>query len=269
MFLTILFTLLFVALLFRNAWRGCKVGPIRCLAPLIAFFVASICSWLFGSPLGFTIFAGTTIPWILRGLLGILLTGTVVWLIVFSILWAWGRSQLSKATGENEWPIWGALVGCWLGIFMIAVVVLVVNAAGTLGATLLSSRKHSESVVATLARGAVYTQQSLGNVPCFDTIARWDPMPAKTKRQLEQLVIIASEPRKFRKFLHADEVQSVLTLPSVYPIFNSDEVQSMIADGDVDGLLTNPQITKILDDQAFQEAIKEIDYERLLDELAQ
>lgn len=261
-------TLIFIVLLFSNAWRGCKVGPIRCLAPFAAFCVAGTLAWFFGSKIGFEVFSGTTIPWILRGLLGILLTGTIVWLLVFAVFWRWGRKQVNKETGENEHPLLGAVVGCWIGIFILAAIVLVIDTAGTLGATLLSSRRHSDSIVANIARGAVYTQESLGKIPGFSKIAAWDPLPENTKHTLEKLVVIAGDPQKMRRFLHADEVQSVLTLPSVYPLFNSPEIQSMICSGDIDGLLTNPKVTGILDDEDFQKAIESVDYKKLIDELS-
>ncbi|MCR5183553.1 MAG: hypothetical protein K6B46_02495 [Opitutales bacterium] len=268
MLLTILLALAFVALIYRFSWRGCKVGPIRCLAPLLAFVVAGMCAWLGGNALGFSIFSGTQIPWILRGLLGMMLIGSIVWLTIFAILWTWGRRQIGKDTGENERPILGAVVGCWIGFFIVICIVLVIDAAGVLGETLLASRRRSNSVVANVAKIAVYTRESLGDVPGCGIMATWDPMPDKTRRTLEHLLVIADNPQKMRRFLHSTEIQAVLSLPSVYPVFNSDEIQAMVHNGDINGLLTHPKITAILDDKDFQEAVSRIDYEKLLEELA-
>lgn len=262
------FALGFLAVLWIYSWRGYWRGPIRCLAPLAAFLVAGTLAWLFGAELGFALLGHCGIPWIFRGLFGILLTGILVWLPIFSLLWFWGRKQISEQTGEPEYPILGAAVGCWTGGFWVAFLLLLIAAAGTLGEALLSdSRRASQSLWANVCRAAITARNSVALVPGFYFVESWNPLPEAVVRKIDKLVAVMSNPRLARKFIYANEVQSVLTLPSIYPVVNSPKIQSMLAARDVDGILADPDVNRMLDDEDFQRAVAEIDFERLLDEL--
>lgn len=262
------FALAFLAILFANTWRGYWRGPIRSVAPLVAFVLAGTCSWLFGADLGFAFLGDFGIPWMLRGLLGILLTGILIWLPVFSLLWMWGRKDVSEKTGEPESPVLGACVGCWTGFFWIAVCVLMLSSVGALGESFLSgSRRNAQGVWASICRGAVCVRASVGLVPGFGFVPDWNPLPGNTVRKIDKLVAVLSDRNSARKFIYTPEVQSVLSLPSVYPVVNAPRIQKMIAERDVNGLLSDPEINKILDDEDFLNALAEIDFERLLDQI--
>ena len=261
------FALAFLAILFVNSWRGYWRGPIRSVAPLVAFIFAGAAAWLFGSDLGFAFLGDFGIPWILRGLFGILLTGILVWLPVFGLLWMWGRKQISEKTGEPESPIFGAIVGCWTGFFWIGVCVLALTSVGALGESLSSGpRKNAGGFWAQACRCAVTVRHSVALVPGFRFADTWNPLPESTVRQIDKLVAVLSDTSKARKFIFTAEVQSVVSLPAVYPVIYSPRIQAMAAARDIDGILADPAVNRMLDDEDFQRALAEIDFERLLDQ---
>lgn len=263
------FALVFLAILFIASWRGYWRGPIRCVAPLIAFTLAGTCAWLFGADLGFAFLGDFGIPWILRGLFGVLLTGILVWLPVFGILWMWGKKQISEKTGEPESPILGAVVGCWTGFFWVGVCLLLLASVGALGESLLSgSRRNAQGMWASVCRGAVCARASVSLVPGLSFTRNWNPLPEKTVRKIDKLIAVLSDKKSARKFIYTAEVQSVLSLPAVYPIVNSPRIREMFAARDIDGILADPAVNNMLDDEDFQQTLAEIDFERLLDQIA-
>lgn len=261
------FALAFLLILFVNAWRGYWRGPIRSVAPLIAFALAGTVAWLFGADLGFALLGDFGIPWILRGLFGVLLTGILVWLPVFGLLWMWGRKQISDKTGEPEFPILGATVGCWTGFFWIGLCVLLLTSAGALGDALLpDSRRNTQGTWSAVCRGAICARASVGLIPGFGFAPDWNPLPESVVRKIDKLITVLSDNTAAKKFIFTAEVQSVLSLPAVYPVVNSPRIRQMFAARDIDGILSDPEINKMLDDEDFQQALTEIDFERLLDQ---
>lgn len=264
------FAIAFLAILFIASWRGYWRGPIRSIAVFIAFLVAGIPAWLFGADLGFACLGNFGIPWILRGLFGILLTGILIWLPTFGALWMWGRKQISEKTGEPESPILGACVGCWTGFFWVGLCLLMITFAGALGEAFLSgSRKMPHGMWAGICRSAVCARASVALVPGLSFTQNWNPLPESTLRKIDKLIAVLSDRTVSRKFIHSPEVQSVMSLPAVYPVINSPKIQAMIAARDIDGILSDPDIGKMLDDEDFQQALAEIDFERLLDQISE
>ncbi|MGN0835261.1 MAG: hypothetical protein ACI4QA_05495 [Candidatus Spyradosoma sp.] len=260
------FALAFLAILFVCSLRGYRRGPIRSLAPLIAFALAGTFAWLFGADLGFALLGDVGIPWILRGVAGIALTATLVWLPVFSLLWWRGRSQISEQTGEPEYPVFGAVVGCWIGFFWAGACVLALAAAGTLGEALNGgARAQSRGLRGDVCRAAIRARASVALIPGLHFVENWNPLPESFVRKIDKLVAVLSDPAVARKFIYADEVQSVLTLPAAYPIVNSPKIQRMLAARDVDGILSDPDVNRMLDDPDLRRAVAEIDFESLLD----
>lgn len=261
------FALAFLAILFSCSLRGYRRGPIRSLAPLIAFALAGTLAWLFGADLGFALLGNVGIPWILRGVAGIALTATLVWLPVFSLLWWRGRSQISEQTGEPEYPVFGAVVGCWIGFFWTGACVFVLAAAGTLGEALNGGAKEAPGVRGNVCHAAIRARASVALIPGLRFVENWNPLPESFVRKIDKLVAVLSDPAAARKFIYADEVQSVLTLPAVYPIVNSPKMQRMMAARDVDGILSDPDVNRMLDDPDLRRAVAEIDFEALLDSI--
>jgi hypothetical protein len=96
-------------LMARGAWRGYRRGPLRQLAGPAAIAVGQTVGWLFGSDLGHACQQGTTFPWILRGVAGIITLSCLAGLICYAIFWRLGR--LPEGQTEAEIPVLGSLVG--------------------------------------------------------------------------------------------------------------------------------------------------------------
>lgn len=262
-----IFAVVFLAIIWRCAWRGCRRGPLRSLASFIAFSVAGTLAWSFGSELGFAFLGNIGVPWFLRGILGISLTAALAWLAVFALVWRLGKSQISEATGENERPILGACVGCWIGFFEVGILVFFIAAAGTLADALHRRHRDSSSWREHFYTAAACARASAALVPGMHFIEGWTPFPQSVLRKINKTIAVLDDPAAARKFIFAAEVQSVVTLPAVYPVVNSPRIQHMIEARDVDGLLSDPAVNRMLDDADFRAAVSEIDYERLLDSI--
>ncbi|MCD8283416.1 MAG: CvpA family protein [Opitutae bacterium] len=260
--------LVFLGILYFGSWRGYRGGAIRCVATLISFAVAVFLAWLCGVPLGFAVLGNFGVPWILRGLLGMLFVGCLACLITFAVLWAFGRGANEESTGEPVAPIRGAVVGCWTGILAVATLLFLIAGAGTLGETLLSRHDNdADSFMAKLCRGAIVAKKSVALLPGLAFAETWNPLPSGAVRKLEKLVVVMSRPDTATRFIYTPELQSVMTLPSVYPVFYSADIQEMVRNRDIEGLLADPQINQLLDDEDVQRAVTEIDFEKVLDQI--
>ena len=68
------------ALMIRGAWRGYRRGPLRQLAGPAALTIGQLSGWLFGGELGHALLQGTSYPWMLRGITGVV--GVLKYVIV-------------------------------------------------------------------------------------------------------------------------------------------------------------------------------------------
>lgn len=264
--LSIVFGIIFLAIVFFNAYRGFWRGPIRQIAPLIAFVIAGTIAWFFGPALGFSVLGKLGVPWVLRGVCGILLLGAIIWLCVFSVLWARGRKQISGQTGEPELPILGATVGCWTGGFWVMTLVLVLIFFGTLGESFLTRRKNAtNSVFGKICYGAVCAKKSVALVPGFYFVKEWKLVPDSTVMRINKLVDVIASPQSRRRFFQMPEIQAIATLPSIYPVLHAPDIQAMVRGREIEALLTDARVSAMLDDEDFQRAIAEIDLEAALD----
>ncbi len=263
-----IFGIVFLGILYLGSWRGYSGGAIRCVATLAAFAVAGTLAWLLGIPLGFAILGKLGIPWILRGLLGMLAVAAISWLVTFSILWSLGKNSKNENTGEPESPIFGAIVGCWTGILGVAALIFLIAGAGTIGDTMLCRRyKNSTSFPSKVCRVAVKAKKSVAVLPGLHFVENWNPLPSGWVRKLEKLFVVMEEADSASRFIQTPELQSVITLPNVYPLIYSEEIQTWIRERNVEAFLADPRINALLDDEELQKAISEIDFEIVMDQV--
>ena len=235
--LAAVFALVFLAIVFAGSWHGYWRGPLRQIAPLAAFVFAGTLAWLFGSELGFAVLGKIGVPWILRGISGVLLVGILAWLPVFSILWARGRKQVSEETGEPHLPVLGAVVGCWTGGLWVAALVLVIISAGTIGDALLCGRRNpTKSILGKCAYSASVAKKSVALIPGFAVAGTLQIVPEKMLRTLNKLVDVLGNARACYRFFDMPEVLFISSLPSVYPVVNSPEIREMVRRRDIEGL---------------------------------
>lgn len=262
----IILTLLFFALMFTTSWRGYWRGPVRQLAPLCSFVIASVVAYFWGAAFGHAWLGLLGVPWILRGGCGILLLCLFVWLPVFSYFWYKGRGQVCEKTGEPEHPGLGALVGCWTGIFWGGLVALCLTAAGTVGETFLSVRPGAEkSWIGRVFYGAAVAKNSMALYSGLDFLKTWSPLPESAFRVVHKTVDVLGSRRAQKRLLEMPEIRSLVTDPAVYPVLSDPEIQTMIKHKDVDALLSDSRVRRMIYDETFQKRLAALELEPLLD----
>ena len=262
----IVLTLLFFALMFVASWRGYWRGPVRQVAPLASFVLAAGIAYFFGAAFGHAWLGVLGVPWILRGVCGVVLLCLFVWLPVFSFFWYKGRGQVSEKTGEPEHPALGALVGCWTGIFWGALVALCIVATGTVGETFLAVRPGAEkSLVGRSFYGSAVAKNSIALYSGLSFLKTWSPLPESSFRVIHKAVDVLGSKQAQRKLLEMPEVRSLVTDPAVYPVLSDPEIRMMIERKDVDALLADARVQRMICDETFQKRLAALELEPLLD----
>lgn len=259
-------TLVFFALMFAASLRGYRRGPVRQLAPLGAFLVAAAVAWIFGDAFGRAWLGAVGVPWIFRGVCGTALLCLFVWLPVFSYFWRKGRGQVSETTGDPEYPVLGALVGCWTGIFWGVLAAFCIVAAGTVGETYLSVRPGAAgSFFGRAFYAAGVAKNSLALYPRLRFLKTWSPLPESSFRIVRKSLDVLGDRAAQQRMLKMPEIQSLITDPAVYPVLSDPEIQGMIQRKDLDGLLADVRVRKMLYDENFQKRVSALRLEELLD----
>ncbi|MDR1816672.1 MAG: hypothetical protein LBR07_00480 [Puniceicoccales bacterium] len=249
-----------------GARQGYHRGPVRQLAPALALVAAVAGAWFFGAETGHSLLKHTGLPWVLRGPAGMLLTGAVLWLVVFSIVWRVGRNRLANALGEAEHPVAGTVVGCWTGMFAYAALVLGVCAAGAVGQFWLDTSGAGESFKADVIRWPVRVKNSLARQNGLGWLARWNPMPARTRRTLEKGALVVRTNGALEALRDLPAVRAIGTDPAFYPLTRDEEIRRLVRERDVDGLVSHPLVLRLVGDDDFQRRLTEVDLEALFDE---
>ncbi len=241
--------------------RGLYRGPVRALASLIALAAAVAAAWLFGGASGHALLAGTKVPWLLRGVIGVLSVGAVVWLVVFGALWWRGRSKNPSGTPEN--PVSGALVGCWVGIVWFAAGLTGVLALAAIGETwaLAGGRARAPAPM----RWPMRVKAALAAWPGTEPISRFNPVPAAPRRVLGKIIAVLHEPKAFRRLQNDESVRAIAAHPSFYPLMQNPEIKDLVRRQDARGILAHPLVIELLADEEFQRRLADADIEPMLD----
>lgn len=241
--------------------RGLYRGPLRALATLIALVAAMLTAWLFGSVSGHALFAGTKVPWLLRDALGMLILGSVTWLLVFGYLWWRGRTK--NSAGDPESPVSGAIVGCWVGMIWFAVGLTGVLALAGIGETwaLACGRNRAPAPL----RWPMRVKSALASWPGTASLALFNPVPESSRRVLRKIIAVLHNPKAFRRLQNDESVRAIAAHPSFYPLMQNAEIKELARRQDVSGLLSHPFVVELLADEEFQRRIADADIEPMLD----
>ena len=259
--------LVMVVIMWVGAWRGYWSGPVRQLAPTIVLVIAMFGAWAAGPDFGHWVLKSTMVPWLLRGLLGMLLLGSVLWLISFAVLWRLGRNRFPSKTGESENPVLGAVVGCWMGVLWSGVLFLAVAALGAAAQFWLElTDRAPPSMGRAVLMKLVVVKNSLAMVNGAEGLLRWNPLPDRTKRLMEKSLKVLNTPGALTRLQHLQEIQSIATHPAFYPLTQDPEIRQLVLQRNVEGLFSHPAVLRLLSDDDFQRHLATVDLERLLDQ---
>ena len=250
-----------LAAMIAGTARGIRRGPVRALATIIALLLALLVAKLLGSQAGYALFAGSQVPWLLRGALGSLLLGVITWLAVYGFIWWRGRSK-NPAGGEPENPVSGAFVGCWVGMIWFA--------AGIAGLLALAGIGEIWSSVSGgrapwPLRWPMRAKTALIHYPGTEPYAHFDPVPESTRRILKKMLVVLHSPRAFLRLQNDEEVRALAANPAFYPLINDPEIREAVKHQDAGALMTHPKILAMLADEEFQRRLADTRLEPILD----
>jgi hypothetical protein len=247
----------------RGYWRG----PLRQLAPTLSLLVALPGARFFGVAFGHWILKGTLVPWLLRGLAGMLLLGSVLWLVSLALLWRFGRPRSPNPLGEAENPVLGAVVGCWTAILWSVTGFLFLAAGGAIAQFWLDNTPPAQGgVVRPALVHLVRVKNSLALLDRAAWLRQWNPLPARARRTLEKGVRVFNTPDALARLKEIPSVRAIATEEAFYPLLRNPEILGLVARRDIEALVAHPLVLKLLADESFQQRLADIDLEKLLDE---
>lgn len=244
-----------------GAARGARRGPLRQLAALAGLVAALILGGTIGPAIGHALFSGIGVPWILRGILGAMVTGAAVWLPVFASLWWRGRSRAPG--GEPDRPVLGAIIGCWTGLLGFAVGLLPVLALGAVGEIFQGDKGNTPAPRP--LRWAMHVRHALAERPVTAPLAAVDPLPPGFRRLLTKGLAVLRNRAAFRRLQADEEVRALAASPAFYPLVNDPEINALVKRRDMGGLMTHPRVSALLADDEFQQRLASTDLEPMLD----
>ena len=195
------------AMMIRGAWRGYRRGPLRQLAGPAALTVGQLCGWLFGGDLGHALLQGTSYPWMLRGITGVVALACVAGLLTYALLWRLGR--LPEGQEEAESPILGALVGCWTGaLYFVLLAGILASAASVYD---LLARPGSPA-----RHWTVELRDELAATPLTRELKEWSPIPDEQRTLIRQTRRLMADPEARRRLMAHPEIRALAAHPTLY-----------------------------------------------------
>lgn len=245
-----------VALMIRGAWRGYRRGPWRQLAGPLALTLGLGGGWVFGAELGHASLQGTSYPWLLRGLTGVILLACLGGLISYALLWRIGRTPKGMVEAEN--PVWGAFIGCWTGALYFGLMV-------GLWATIASITELFTPPETLKPHWVVEIRDELAGLPVTAGLKDWSPIPADQRTMIRQTRRLMANPEARRRLMAQPEIRALAAHPSVYLAWEDKNVRKMLDDNDLGGFIEHPKVRAILADEALQREAAKIDLAALVE----
>ena len=237
-------------LMARGAWRGYRRGPLRQLAGPAAIAVGQTVGWLFGSDLGHACLQGTTFPWILRGVAGIITLSCLAGLICYAIFWRLGR--LPEGQTEAESPVLGSLVGCWTGALYFIIAVALLAAAASIYDLL-------EAPDAPRHHWTVELRNDLSATPLTTGLKTWSPSPDRQKTLIKQTRRLMADPEARKRLMAQPEIRALAAHPTLYQAWEDNKVRELLNNKDLTGFIDHPRVRAVLADEQLQKDAEKVD----------
>lgn len=247
-------------LMVRGAWRGYRRGPMRQLAGPAALASGQLIGWLFGSDLGHACLEGTSYPWMLRGITGVVALTCVAGLACYALLWRLGRQP--EGQKEAESPVLGALVGCWTGLlyFLIGVAVL---------ATVASVYDLFEKPGDGRHHWTVAVRNELAGTPFTADLKDWSPIPDKQRTLIRQTRRLMADPEARRRLMAQPEIRALAAHPTLYQAWEDKKVRELLNNNDLTGFIDHPKVRAVLADERLQKEAEKVDLARIIEQSLQ
>ena len=278
-----------VVLILFEVVRGWRLGLLRQLVR-VAALAAAYAAAVFGG--------GLLVP-IARPFLKMpdivlsILAGAVLALVIYAFVTSMGM-VLFKRTGQQNsklvqliYGFAGAIVGLFLGAFILWAIVASVRAVGavadaqvrsqasspeagqsaTLRALAVRRRFLSEPNTGStaLATSLARLKNSLELGPLGNAVKQTDPVPLKTYEMLGKVGWVFSSPERAQKFLTFPGARELSEHPKIIALRDDPEISEMIAQGRFLDLIQDQRLIDAANDPALANRIKKFDLQRALD----
>ena len=278
-----------VVLILFEVVRGWRLGLLRQLVRVAALAAAYAAA----------VFGGKLLVPIARPFLKMpdivlsILAGAVLALVIY----AFGTSMgmvLFKRTGEQNsklvqliYGFAGAIVGLFLGAFILWAIVASVRAVGAVADAQVRSRASSPEAgqsatlralavrrrflsepntgSTALATSLARLKNSLELGPLGNAVKQTDPVPLKTYEMLEKVGRVFSSPERAQKFLTFPGARELSEHPKIVALRDDPEISEMIAQGRFLDLIQDQRLIDAANDPALANRIKKFDLQRALD----
>jgi hypothetical protein len=248
------------ALMIRGAWRGYRRGPLRQLAGPAALTIGQLSGWLFGGELGHALLQGTSYPWMLRGITGVVGLACVTGLLSYALLWRLGRTP--EGQDEAESPVLGALVGCWTGaLYFLLLVGIIASVASVYD---LLARPGAPA-----GHWTVAVRDELAATPLTRDLKDWSPIPDEQRTLIRQTRRLMADPEARRRLMAQPEIRALAAHPTLYQAWEDKKVRELLNNNDLSGFIDHPKVRAVLADEVLQKEAEKVDLTKVIDRALQ
>ena len=244
------------ALMIRGAWRGYRRGPLRQLAGPAALTIGQLSGWLFGGELGHALLQGTSYPWMLRGITGVVGLACVTGLFSYALLWRLGRTPEGQDEAENA--VLGALVGCWTGTLYFLLLVGIIAAVASVYDLLARSG-------APASHWTVAVRDELAATPLTRDLKDWSPIPDEQRTLIRQTRRLMADPEARRRLMAQPEIRALAAHPTLYQAWEDKKVRELLNNNDLSGFIDHPKVRAVLADEVLQKEAEKVDLTKVID----
>ena len=278
-----------VVLILFEVVRGWRLGLLRQLVRVAALAAAYAAA----------VFGGKLLVPIARPFLKMpdivlsILAGAVLALVIYAFVTSMGM-VLFKRTGQQNsklvqliYGFAGAIVGLFLGAFILWAIVASVRAVGAVADAQVRSRASSPEAgqsatlralavrrrflsepntgSTALATSLARLKNSLELGPLGNAVKQTDPVPLKTYEMLGKVGWVFSSPERAQKFLTFPGARELSEHPKIVALRDDPEISEMIAQGRFLDLIQDQRLIDAANDPALANRIKKFDLQRALD----
>jgi membrane protein required for colicin V production len=278
-----------VVLILFEVVRGWRLGLLRQLVRVAALAAAYAAA----------VFGGKLLVPIARPFLKMpdivlsILAGAVLALVIYAFVTSMGM-VLFKRTGQQNsklvqliYGFAGAIVGLFLGVFILWAIVASVRAVGAVADAQVRSRASSPEAgqsatlralavrrrflsepntgSTALATSLARLKNSLELGPLGNAVKQTDPVPLKTYEMLGKVGRVFSSPERAQRFLTFPGARELSEHPKIIALRSDPEISEMIAQRRFVDLIQDQRIIDAANDPALANRIKKFDLQRALD----
>ena len=274
-----------IVLILFEVVRGWRLGLLRQLVRVGGLAAAYAAAFLGGKLVVPLARPFLKFPDIILSVLG----GAVLALVVYALVTSIGTILFKRIGQQNSrfvrvvYAVSGAVVGLFLGAFLLWMIVVSIRAIGAVADAQVRSRASSQATDVhaldvrrrflgesgeqspTLAISLARLKNSLELGTVGDAVKRTDLVPSQTYETLAKVGSVFSNPKAAQKFLTFPGARGLSEHPKIVALRNDPEISDMIAQGRVLDLLQDQRIIDAANDSTLREQIKKFDLQRALD----